>query len=815
MHVWRTFVMGLLCCGVVLGGARVSAQEAAKGLPIEEVTGLRGEALRQHTLAAPRLDPRFRPRGSPEVAPQPPRPRERVELERQWGGRGKEEKMKKRREQWLRRQPAEAQLRSYQEALQVSSGVGVQSSTPWQALTGSAMRDPDGVHHKAGRITSAAYAFDHSQGLRVLWLGSSSGGLWKSVYLGLLAIWAPVSSTLPGSPAVGGFVVHPNNSNRILIGTGDPWRYGGTGLYRTLDGGSTWALTSLSPIPGSFYKLALHRTTPDTVLAAADNGLWRSTDFGQSWTRVHANVTTDVVQDPRSPQYWYAGAPGVGVLESTDHGATWHPVNGNGGNGIPDPVGRVALAVSESAPNYVYAVTEGNFGVLGGIFRSSNYGYDWARIDSVDMISWGMAFQSTAIAVDPTTPDRLFVGMGGVQWTQNATAATPCWTRNVGPGCTGCSSICIDGGHADFTSFVFVPGSSSAPSTSVIATTDGGYYVYNWATNSVSGAGNRLGLNVLQVMAPGNSLAVARANGQTFLTGLQDNGMGRYLSGDFSFLGGGDGGPSSISPDNPQEYFYSSGAAYSRYYSTDQGVTWRNVNCTLGNQWTPAMLRDPTPGLAAPEVFTNTDSHIWYKRVSTACDWAQVNSTSPLPAGFAIKQIDQNNNLYSYVLYATGWGSERLYVMEGNGMGALLPQLRTPPLPTNASRNDSLATADRSSLQPQTVYYVTATARPSRAYLSTNRGVSWRDVTGDLTALAPNAHYWELVANPANLNQLFLATSVGVFRSDNGGLSWYRYMEGLPAVVDVTNIELSYDGLATPVLHIGTFGRGYWSRPLN
>jgi len=33
-------------------------------------------------------------------------------------------------------------------------------------------------------------------------------------------------------------------------------------------------------------------------------------------------------------------------------------------------------------------------------------------------------------------------------------------------------------------------------------------------------------------------------------------------------------------------------------------------------------------------------------------------------------------------------------------------------------------------------------------------------------------------------------------------------------VVNVSSIELNYDGLTTPVLHIGTYGRGYWKRSL-
>jgi hypothetical protein len=792
---------------------------AGAGDMMEALTGL-GLAFRQAEFPAPALDPRFRPRGSPEVKAGPREKRKMgALLEQRWPEQAREENPEKLRRRWGehtrespedRRERFEAALsiRSEDPAAQGSQVADSAGPAPadvsWEQM-GAGIEDRDGVHHKAGRIRQAQYAFDHSQGMRVLYLGSSSGGLWKAVFAGFFALWVPISDTLPGSPSVGAFAVHPSDSNKMLIGSGDSYRYGGTGMYRTTNGGSTWTLSSLAPIPGAFYKIIIDRGNPDIVIASGDYGLWRSTDFGITWTRVYTGGTTDLVQDPVYHNYWYAGAPGIGVLESSDSGLTFHPIGGNGGNGITDPVGRISLAVSDSAPNYVYAVAEGNFGLLGGIYRSSNYGYDWVRIDSVDTISWGQAFHTTAIGVDPTTPDRLFVGMGGVQWTGNATAAAPCWTRNAGGGCTGCSSICVDGGHADFTGFIFVPGS-----TSVIMTNDGGYYSYDWSTNTINGLGNRFGLNVQQ----SGSLASARMDPEILLSGLQDNGMIRHVGGTWQFLGGGDGGPSSISPNNTNDFFFSSGAAFWRFFSTNRGNGWSNVNCAFPNNWAPTVLRDPTPGLGLAEMFTHTDDYLWYKPVSTACNWAKINNGNPLPAGFAVKAIDQNNNVSLYVFYATAWGHGSVYVLEGGSVGSLVPVDRTPPLPPGSSMNDANVTADRSSLQPNTAYYVTGGARPSRAFMTTNRGLNWENVTGDLTALLPNANYQELVANPSNLNQLYLATDQGVYRSDNRGVNWYRFMNGLPQTVNVSSIELNYDGLTTPVLHIGTYGRGYWKRTI-
>jgi hypothetical protein len=827
---WCVVVAGgvLAACGDVTAPAPAATTGSLESLATvgDESLAAAGDGslayLRQEALPAPKLDPRFRPRGSAEVKGRPPEKRQMGKpLERRWPEQAYEEDPDLLQRRWTNesRESPESRQERYAVALadknaapETASSTGpvtidsITAPPPWEQL-GLGIRDRDGIHHKAGRVRQAQYAFDYSQGMRVAYLGTSSGGLWKAVYLGLFAVLVPISDDLPGSPSVGAFAVHPNDSNKILIGSGDSYRYSGSGMYRTTDGGNTWTLTSLAPIPGAFYKIIIDRDNPDVVIASGDYGLWRSVDFGVNWTRVYSTTgTTDLVQDPVYHSYWYAGAPGIGVLESSDRGVSFHPINGNGGNGITDPVGRISLAVSDSAPNFVYAVAEGDFGLLGGIYRSSNYGYDWVRIDNVDMISWGQAFHTTAIGVDPTTPDRLFVGMGGVQWTANATAATPCWTRNAGGGCTGCSSSCIDGGHADFTGFLFVGGTSN----SVLLTTDGGLYSYNWSSNTVSGQLNLLGLNAEQ----SGSLASARLDPELLLSGLQDNGMTRFGSPDWTFLGGGDGGPASISPDNTTDFFYSSGAAFYRYYSTNRGDSWNGVNCSFPTNWAPTVMRDPTPDLGYSEMFTHTDDYLWYKPVSTACNWAKINNGHPLPSGFPVKAIDQNNNSWLYVFYATAWGSGSLYVLEGGSVGSLTPVNRTPPLPTGSTMNDAIVTADRSSLQPGTAYYVTGGARPSRAFLTTDRGMSWQDVTGDLATVLPNASYQELVALPSNLNELYLATDQGVYRSDNRGGHWYRFMDGLPQVVNVNSIELNYDGLSTPVLHIGTYGRGYWKRSL-
>jgi hypothetical protein len=62
------------------------------------------------------------------------------------------------------------------------------------------------------------------------------------------------------------------------------------------------------------------------------------------------------------------------------------------------------------------------------------------------------------------------------------------------------------------------------------------------------------------------------------------------------------------------------------------------------------------------------------------------------------------------------------------------------------------------------------------------------------------------VIDPANSNNLYAGTDIGVFRSTDGGQSWQPFSNGLPRVA-VFDIKLQN---ANRVLRIATHGRGIW-----
>ncbi len=123
--------------------------------------------------------------------------------------------------------------------------------------------------------------------------------------------------------------------------------------------------------------------------------------------------------------------------------------------------------------------------------------------------------------------------------------------------------------------------------------------------------------------------------------------------------------------------------------------------------------------------------------------------------------------------------------------------------------------SDKSASQQNTIYYTTGTSRPSAAFLSTNCGQTWLDLTTKHPGELPvEADFNKLIRNPLNQRQFFLATSQGVYVRDPVTLQWRAFSEGLRLNEDVQDIVINTHNLGVPKLYIATRGRGFWQRAI-
>src|SRR4029079_13624943 len=117
-----------------------------------------------------------------------------------------------------------------------------------------------------------------------------------------------------------------------------------------------------------------------------DRGLYKTTDGGKTWAKI-LNISentgiADLVQDPRHPDVMIAaayqrrrhvytivnGGPESALHRTTDGGKTWAKIR----SGLPcGDLGRIVLAVAPTDPETIYATVEAAE-KAGGVFRSTN-----------------------------------------------------------------------------------------------------------------------------------------------------------------------------------------------------------------------------------------------------------------------------------------------------------------------------------------------------------------------------------------------------------------------------------------------------------
>src|SRR5437868_6350780 len=139
----------------------------------------------------------------------------------------------------------------------------------------------------AGRIASVAGVPGDPN---VYYLGSASGGLWKSTDGG--NTFAPIFDDQPVA-AIGSIAVAATDPNTVWVGTGEPWviRYVdvmGDGVYKSTDAGATWKHMGLTET-GRIARVLIHPKDANIVYVCAEGrltgpqdepGVFNTTDGG-------------------------------------------------------------------------------------------------------------------------------------------------------------------------------------------------------------------------------------------------------------------------------------------------------------------------------------------------------------------------------------------------------------------------------------------------------------------------------------------------------------------------------------------------------
>jgi hypothetical protein len=283
----------------------------------------------------------------------------------------------------------------------------------------------DGAAYVAsGRVTAMALAPTCTAQKCRLYVAAAGGGVWRTDKALGGSNWEFVSGSF-GTNAIGSLLIDPSDpsGNTLYAGTGEPNASGdseaGVGIYKSTDGGSTWALV---PGSGIFFQRAIGDMAFDnggnllvpvasavrgvssvssgavssgsTAHPLVLRGLYRQT--GATFTLIRplaapANLqrgSTFVQADPTHPGVIYVNEFARGVWRSTDNGATWTNI-------------KTALNPNNSTDRAEFWVTtlpNGNTRMYVGVGNSSDIGTNRARVYRTDDASGAAVFSDLTTA---------------------------------------------------------------------------------------------------------------------------------------------------------------------------------------------------------------------------------------------------------------------------------------------------------------------------------------------------------------------------------------------------------------------------------
>lgn len=667
----------------------------------------------------------------------------------------------------------------------------------------------EGPGNIGARINTIAV---HPTNPNIILIGYAAGGIYRTTNGGVT--WTAVFEDKP-QLAIGDIVFHPANPSLVWAATGDPNIGGypavGDGMYKSTDGGITWAYSGLRD-NAIISKIAVHPTNTNILYAATMGlpfernnirGLYKSINGGGTWQQIlfqsDDSGCTDVVLDPNNPNTVYcafwnrirnnregiADGPQAQIHKSTNDGSSWAVLS----NGLPtaNPQSRIGLKFSGNRANTLFAIVVGTNYDWEGIYKTTDGGTSWDSLSTNGLPTnsmGGFGWYFGKIWVNPTNDNEIFLGGvdlygtqdGGLNWQM---FGPPWYFYQV---------------HADKHDMAFLPNGD------VLLATDGGLYKssdYSIWTDMEN--------------IPTNEFYRVEYNPHRptqYTGGMQDNGttMGSAAQGINAWerTWGGDGFQPRFHPTDSNIAWYETqnGSLFVNYFGSvndgDLG-TWANDR----KSWDmPYLMSVHNPDI----MYAGTDKV--YK-----------NDAGPNPNWTPISQDLTDGLIYrpsAHVITALAESpitAGRVYVgtSDGNMWRSVDDGITWDSIHQNGLPNRYITSIWASEVNQNTIYVSLSGYRDNsqtpHIFKSTNNGNSWTPIANDLPNLAINSIF---VLPGYSDRYIFVGTDGGVYGSINGGQNWERLGNNMPYVA---TYDLDWNP-AQRTLMAGTVGKSLMSYPI-
>jgi hypothetical protein len=666
-------------------------------------------------------------------------------------------------------------------------------------LTTDANDGVDGLGPDSGVIRDIAINSGGSVD-QTIFVATDNGGVWRTQDNG--ATWQAKTDFMP-SLNMGSVALDPANLNIVYAGSGNELNqdyFKGAGLYKSTDGGENWTVLGAN----IFTNVAINRIViaPNNVLLLGTGiGVYRSIDGGAHFgnnapnfdnsSSIIAGDVTDLDLDTASGTTVYASIGSTGVFKSTDSGATFAAGNNlfTNTNGSPLSAGfsYVAFAQSTQPNNQTMYVNVALSTGRAGIYKSTNAGASWTSLptNTGDLETVQAGYAQT-VGIDPQDANRAYVGGRALYMTTNG------WSSGV----NAANRIDLAKVHADQHALVFSPSTHwSGTPTRIYNGTDGGIATTaNGGTNwtLLNGPANCQGPNTALATTLFRQIDIGRgstSNNAYTYGAAQDLGVSVHNPScpatpwHIGKAVSGDGWSVAVDPNNGANAIVLTGS----YFGTsDGGANWSGNATGISTFTTQPILWDPSGGnnvyaAVTNQLFRSTDRGATFTAIKT---FTVTRLT-------VIDMVNTDSNTI-WVGGTTGvvWHTSNA----SQGASATWTQAIVTGAPNQTVTGIALDPTNRSQ--------VLVTYQGGGVFSTGDNGTTWTNITGSLGAANANAVVIDPNTSP---HAAIVATESGVMQTADLGVTWQTVGVGLPHAFCSS---LALDASAIPsLLRVGTYGR--------